>query len=50
MKNKCQRVEIIEKTLDSIKLKFLETGIIMPLSKDIFQAKVKQGFYKVIDN
>ncbi|MFT4754893.1 MAG: hypothetical protein ACI85Q_002456 [Salibacteraceae bacterium] len=49
MKNKCQKVKILDSDLDKVRIKFIESDIVMPISKAMLKAKVKAGFYKVIN-
>ena len=48
MKNSCQKIKIIDSASEKTTVEFLESGIVMPLSKSILKEKIKNGFYQVV--
>ncbi|MFT4667394.1 MAG: hypothetical protein ACI9RM_001810 [Ulvibacter sp.] len=49
MKNKCQKIKILNSESDKVIVKFVEPDVVMILSRAMLKAKVKAGFYKVVN-
>ena len=49
MKNKCQQIKILESDSTKVKVKFIESNIIMRISKALLEAKVRNGFYTCVN-
>ena len=47
MKNQCQNVQVVSTNPESLSIRFTETGIVMPISKEVFKERVSAGFYQV---
>ena len=48
MRNNCLKIRILETESDKVKVKFIESDIVMHIPKAILQAKVRAGFYNVV--
>lgn len=49
MRNICQKIKVLEddSTQSMVKIKFLESDTIMPISRDLLIRKVKDDLYRV---
>ena len=48
MRNECQNIKILSSDSDNVKIKFIDSDIVMFISKTILKAKVSVGFYVVV--